>query len=641
MWLVKLNSTGGVQWNKLYGGLNYEGLFGLQIATDGGYVLAGLSQSSNTGDVVGNNKGGYDALVLKVDNIGNIVWKKYLGGADDEFIENLYQNPDGSLMLVGYSTSSASGEITSTNHGDYDLWITKFSSTGNIVWSKLYGGNGNDRAFSIIKNSDGNYIISGITESSANGDVKDINKGSTDLWLLTIDDNGNIVTESAPPISAKYSPLFKNAIKLNGSTDFVNLSTLGKENLGNEVTFEAWINTDDVAKQMAVVTRGSNDNVNGMGFGIENGKIWASGSNTGIWDVAYAGNITAFKWIHIAATYNKTLGQIKIYQNGELVSTSNRTFVIDGSGFNMNIGRNHTTAIQYFSRKIDDVRVWNTIRTQAEIQNNMNKELLGSETGLVAYYKMNEVGKGNGITVNNSATTGSKFNGITVGGTETPIFISCIGDLSLSSKSLNQIVRKDSTGQISFTLKNQSSNAATNVKVLLKIPYSPPFVMKNSQNCTKGTFDSNMWAIPELAAGDSCVLNVIYQPTQNGVWYVEAEVFSADQEDTDSTPKNEIDTEDDFTRACLTMPISVTTEPFGMQLMLEDPKIIVAQWYKNGTAIAGENKNTLQITALGKYNYSSNTYKCPNQGCCPFIIEKATATPSCCSLLEYILERKN
>ncbi len=442
-------------------------------------------------------------------------------------------------------------------------------------------------------------------------------------------------------IAAQYSPSFKNAIKLNGSTDYVNLSALGKENLGNEVTYEAWINTDDIAKQMAVVTRGSNDNVNGMGFGIENGKIWASGSNTGIWDVAYAGNITAFKWIHIAASYDKTLGQIKIYQNGELVSTSNRTFVIDGSTFNMNIGRNHTTAIQYFSRKIDDVRVWNTIRTQAEIQNNMNKELAGTETGLVAYYKMNEVGKGNGITVNNSAMTGLKFNGITVGGTDTPIFISCIGDLSLTSKSLNQTVKKDSTGTISFTLKNQSSNTATNIKVLLKIPYTPPFVIKNSQNCTKGTFESNMWAIPELVAGDSCVLNLIYQPTQSGIWYVEAEVFSADQEDTDSTPKNGLDIEDDFSRACFSIPIKISTEPFGMQLMLDDPKLTTVQWYNDGQAIQGQTKNVLQITALGKYGYSSNGYKCPDQGCCPFIIEKAIVAPNCCTPLEYILERTN
>lgn len=410
MWLVKLSPTGTVQWDKLYGGLNYEGMFGLQVASDG-YILAGLSQSSSTGDVAGNNKGGYDSWVLKVDNVGNIVWKKSIGGSDDEFVENIYQNPDGSIMLVGYSKSSASGEIISTNHGDYDYWITKFSSTGNILWSKLFGGNGNDRAYSLLKNRSGNYIISGITESSANGDVKGVNKGSTDLWLLTVDDNGNILSTSSAKI-----------------------------------------------------------------------------------------------------------------------------------------------------------------------------------------------------------------------------------DLSLKSNSPNRIVEKDKEGTISFTLKNESTTKATNIKVLLKIPYSPPFVMKNSQNCSKGIFDSNIWTIPELAAGDSCTLNLIYQPIQTGVWYLQAEVFSADQEDSDSNPNNNIDTEDDFARNCMSIPIKVNSDPFGMQLIVEDTKMDVSQWYKDGTPILGATQGNLQVTALGKYNYTTKTFKCPTQSCCPFILEKATTPANCCIPLEYILK---
>ncbi len=641
MWLVKLNSTGGVQWGKLYGGLNYEGLFGLQITADGGYVLAGVSQSSNTGDVVGNNKGGYDAWVLKVDNVGNIVWKKYMGGAGDEFIESLYQNPDGSLMLVGYSTSSASGEITSTNHGDYDSWITKFSSAGNILWSKLYGGNGNDRAYSIIKNNGGNYIVSGITASSANGDVKDTNHGSTDLWLLTIDDNGNIVTvnqSSDTPIA--HYPFNNNANDESGNENHgtVSNATLTTDRFGkansaylfngkdsridvnkaffdvgwNDYTISCWINSSSIDNSnnynngQAILNTDPHNGIALNTYGSSNPfkpelnekYSFLAGTQPSVrnWDVLpldciSKSNRTVNTWNHLVVVKKGT--SYSFYLNGvfdktfvglKTVPSSLTKFVFGNLASNI--------PDEGFLGKLDDFTIWNRGLSQQEITS---------------------------LSQNNTQKT----------------------DLSLTSKSLNQTVKKDSTGQISFTLKNQSTNAATNIKVLLKIPYSPPFVIKDSQNCTKGTFDSNMWTIPELAAGDSCVLKVIYQPTQNGVWYVEAEVFSADQEDTDSTPKNEIDTEDDFTRSCLTMPISVTTEPFGMQLMLEDPKIVVAQWYKNGTAIAGENKNTLQITALGKYSYSSNTYKCPDQGCCPFIIEKATSAPSCCSLLEYILERKN
>ena len=214
-------------------------------------------------------------------------------------------------------------------------------------------------------------------------------------------------------------------------------------------------------------------------------------------------------------------------------------------------------------------------------------------------------------------------------------------DLSLKSRSSNSIVQKDSSGTMSFTLKNKGTNKATNVKVLLKIPYSPPFVVKNTQNCSKGTFDSNMWVIPELAAGDSCTLNVTYQPTQSGVWYVEAEVFSADQEDIDSKVNNGIDTEDDFTRACMSIPIKVTTNIVGMQLMVEDTKVDINQWFKDGNIIIGATQNTLQVTSVGKYSYNTNTFICPTQGCCPFILEKAIEPVNCCTPLEYIMNRQN
>jgi hypothetical protein len=147
-----------------------------------------------------------------------------------------------------------------------------------------------------------------------------------------------------------------------------------------------------------------------------------------------------------------------------------------------------------------------------------------------------------------------------------------------------------------------------------------------------------MWTVPELAAGDSCVLNLNYTPTQSGVWYVEGEVFSADQEDTDSKANNAIDTEDDFARACMSIPIKVTTDTFGMQLMIEDTKMIISQWYKDGSPIAGATQSTLQVTSVGKYSYQAQGFKCPTQSCCAFIIEKTAVPATCCTPLEYILK---
>ncbi|MFN3851090.1 MAG: LamG domain-containing protein [Spirosomataceae bacterium] len=314
------------------------------------------------------------------------------------------------------------------------------------------------------------------------------------------------------------------------------------------------------------------------------------------WDVIYdngQSNSTRLinTWVHTTVVKNND--KFSIYINGVLdkVITGNRqnlpvfTQMVFGN-ISPEIGED-----EGFNGKIDDFAIWNRTLSETEIK---------------------------------TITQGK--NNITT-------------DLSLKSFSQNRIVEKEKDGVISFTLKNESATNATNIKVLLKIPYTPPFVVKNSQNCTKGTFDSNMWTIPELAAGDSCVLNVTYQPIQNGVWYVEAEVFSADQEDTDSNVNNGIDTEDDFTRACMSIPIKVETEPFGMQLMIEDSKLDISQWYKNDTVIAGATSGVLQVTSLGRFSYTTKTFKCPTQGCCPFILEKATVAPNCCVPLEYILKK--
>jgi hypothetical protein len=191
-WLVKLNAGGAIQWNKLYGGSAYEGIFSMQVTSDNGYILAGLSQSSSTGNVVGNNRGGYDSWIMKVDNLGNIAWTKLLGGSGDDFATYIIQNPDNSYILIGNSTSSTSGEVTATNHGNNDFWITKFSATGTILWDKLLGGNGDERAYSITRLSNGDYIIAGVSSSSSNGDVIDTNHGNSDFWVVKIDPFGNI-----------------------------------------------------------------------------------------------------------------------------------------------------------------------------------------------------------------------------------------------------------------------------------------------------------------------------------------------------------------------------------------------------------------------------------------------------------------
>jgi len=187
IWVVKLSSSGILQWQKCLGGnLNESGKL-IQQTVDGGYILTG-STSSNNGDVTGNN-GLEDGWVVKLSSSGILQWQKCLGGPlKNDSLSSIQQTPEGGYVLAG-STSSNSGDL-SGNHGGYDAWVIKLSSLGILEWQKCYGGLMDDSASSILKTSDGGYIITGST-SSNNGDVTGNHAGGlSDVWAVKLTNLG-------------------------------------------------------------------------------------------------------------------------------------------------------------------------------------------------------------------------------------------------------------------------------------------------------------------------------------------------------------------------------------------------------------------------------------------------------------------
>ena len=192
-WIVKLDAAGNISWNKLLGGTASEYATSIQQTADGGYVVAGYSQSSANGNVTGVNHGLKDYWIVKLDAAGNITWNKLLGGSNDDVAYSIQQTTDGGYIMAGSSRSSANGDVTGTNHGLNDYWIVKLDAGGNITWNKLIGGTNDDIANSIQKCADGSYIIAGYTGSSATGDITGANHGLTDYWVIRLDASGNII----------------------------------------------------------------------------------------------------------------------------------------------------------------------------------------------------------------------------------------------------------------------------------------------------------------------------------------------------------------------------------------------------------------------------------------------------------------
>lgn len=185
-WVVKLDSTGAIDWQKTYGGSNHDRSYSIDQTADGGYVVAGHT-ASNNGDVSGNH-GDLDCWVLKLSSLGAIEWQKTLGGSDWDEAWSVRQTTDGGYIVAG-RTRSNDGEV-SGNHGAFDFWVVKLDDLGSIEWQKCLGGSSDDIGYSVRQAQDGGYIVTGET-ASLNGDVTGLH-GSTDYWVVKLDPSGSI-----------------------------------------------------------------------------------------------------------------------------------------------------------------------------------------------------------------------------------------------------------------------------------------------------------------------------------------------------------------------------------------------------------------------------------------------------------------
>lgn len=188
-WLVKLDAVGELQWQRCYGGTGAEEPTRSLATSDGGYLLMGKTWSAN-GDVEcdGNLQ---HAWALKVDGLGEPQWETCLSGDPNgsaASINQAVETDDGGYLVVG-STYAQQG-IWSGNHGQTDFFAAKLDGTGQVEWLHCYGGTQVDEAWSVVRTSDGNYAIAGMSKSS-DGQVSSGSSGQ--VWVIKIDPEGNLL----------------------------------------------------------------------------------------------------------------------------------------------------------------------------------------------------------------------------------------------------------------------------------------------------------------------------------------------------------------------------------------------------------------------------------------------------------------
>lgn len=188
-WIVKTDDQGNKQWDKSYGGSGEEGLSTVVKATDGGYLLAGSSTSGISGDRSQSSRGGWDYWVVKVTRTGVKQWDKRFGGSGDDYIASVVPTSDGGYLLAGSSSSSISGDKSEASRGRRDYWVVKVNIKGIKQWDKRFGSSGDDYLTSVIQTVDGGFLLGGFS-SGIRGDRSQPSRGLLDYWVVKVDSRG-------------------------------------------------------------------------------------------------------------------------------------------------------------------------------------------------------------------------------------------------------------------------------------------------------------------------------------------------------------------------------------------------------------------------------------------------------------------
>lgn len=168
VWLLRLNYGGGLSWDGVYGGPGTDLGISVLNGSDGGYIIAGITDSFGAG--------GNDIYVLKTDNDGILLWEKTYGGVLDDRCTSMIMTSDGGYLISGYTHSFGAGGS--------DVWLLRLDSNGELLWERTYGGIDDDWGNSVQEIQQSGFIIVGGTCSYG--------AGNSDLYMIRTDSIGNV-----------------------------------------------------------------------------------------------------------------------------------------------------------------------------------------------------------------------------------------------------------------------------------------------------------------------------------------------------------------------------------------------------------------------------------------------------------------
>jgi Secretion system C-terminal sorting domain/PKD-like domain len=239
-WYIHLDSLGNLLWERCYGGSGGEEP-GKIVPIDEEHCYIVNISTSTDGDVLCQNNGMADVWVAKLDRLGNILWQNCYGGPDYERVRDAILTPDGGLLLM--SRIFDSGGDISKFYGEYDTWLCKIDSLGNIQWENTIGSPGKDNGLRVILTSGSTYLaLCGLNDNGGMAECEHMGDPSygLDIWLVELDLDGNILRQDC--YGGTYDDLGWDIVECSDGFAFVASTESSDGDVsGNHGAYDFWL----------------------------------------------------------------------------------------------------------------------------------------------------------------------------------------------------------------------------------------------------------------------------------------------------------------------------------------------------------------------------------------------------------------
>ncbi|MCD6595519.1 hypothetical protein J7L68_07585 [bacterium] len=182
VYLLRLDSSGNTIWTHTYGGSAFDEGCSVVQTSDGGFIVAGRTQSFGAGND--------DVYIIRTNSSGDTLWTKTYGEDSDDMGYSIAQASDGGFIVAGVKGTISGGTANAyiaavTGAGSCDIYLIRIDSSGDTIWTRTYGGEGSDKAKSVIQTSDGRFIVAGYTDS--------FGEGRFDVYLICLNSSGDTI----------------------------------------------------------------------------------------------------------------------------------------------------------------------------------------------------------------------------------------------------------------------------------------------------------------------------------------------------------------------------------------------------------------------------------------------------------------